>query len=322
MHNRLVVFLLVGFLLVVIASTIPASLYGQSVLKFETQEKELVAELNGQPIFRYVFIDEQTPRPYFAHIKTPSGKQVSRNHPPLAGIDKEDHAAMHPGVWISFGDLNGHDFWRLKAKTKHVKFAQPPKVTASGGAFEVVNEYRSTDGSHTIATESCQVAVEPFAQGYTLKFTSALAPTDAELTFGDQEEMGLGIRLASALAVDAKHGGRILDSEGRKNGDQIWGKNAAWCDYAGPLEGKWVGMTILTSPKNFRPSWCHARDYGFVAMNPFGLNAFTKAKRNDITVKPGEQLQLGYAVVVHESENETDYNPKAIYDRFADGEKR
>ena len=53
------------------------------------------------------------------------------------------------------------------------------------------------------------------------------------------------------------------------------------------LTGNWVGMTILTSPKNFRPCWSHARDYGFVAMNPFGLNAFTKIAKNDIVVKKG-----------------------------------
>ena len=137
--------------------------------------------------------------------------------------------------------------------------------------------------------------------------------TDGDFSFGDQEEMGLGIRLATALAVDKKLGGRILDSEGRRNGKEIWGKQARWCDYSGPLDGSWVGMTILTSPTNFRPSWTHARDYGFVAMNPFGVKAFTKQPRQDVTVKKGESLKLRFAVIVHETDREEQYDPESTY---------
>jgi hypothetical protein len=128
--------------------------------------------------------------------------------------------------------------------------------------------------------------------------------------------MGLGIRVATPLAVDKKLGGRILDSEGRINGEKVWGKTARWCDYSGPLDGNWIGMALLTSPKNFRPCWSHARDYGFVAMNPFGLNAFTKAAKQDVIVKNGESLQLGYAVVVHESALESGFNAQKAYDQF------
>jgi hypothetical protein len=305
-----------GFLLT-IGFTNPGDLPAQSAVNFASSETEVVCRLSDQPIFHYIFKDSQIPRPYFAHIKTPSGKQVSRNHPPKKGVDKEDHATMHPGIWLSFGDINGNDYWRLKSQTRHKQFTQSPKVTGKSGSLEVLNEYLSSDGDKVICTEQCRIEIEPFEQGYVLKIASDFSSADADLTFGDQEEMGLGIRLTSPLAVDAKRGGRILDSEGRKNGDLIWGKTAAWCDYAGPLDGKWAGMTILTSPKNFRPSWAHARDYGFVAMNPFGLNAFTKAKRNDIIVKRGERLRLSYAVVVHESEKESDYNAKPIYERYS-----
>lgn len=137
-----------------------------------------------------------------------------------------------------------------------------------------------------------------------------------DVRFGDQEEMGLGIRVATPLAVEKKLGGRILDSEGRLNGEQVWGKTARWCDYAGPLDGDWVGMTLMTSPKNFRQSWSHARDYGFVAMNPFGLNAFTKADKQEVFVKKGESLRIGYAVVVHESAQESGFKAQAAYEQF------
>src|SRR5690349_19036371 len=92
-----------------------ATVHAQSALKFDAREKEVIAYLGDQPVFHYVFAGDQISRPYFAHIKTPSGIQVSRNHPPQKGVDKDDHATMHPGIWLSFGDLNGNDYWRLKA---------------------------------------------------------------------------------------------------------------------------------------------------------------------------------------------------------------
>lgn len=304
-------------LLVVAAVSGAGTVQAQKSLSFTSEDGKLIAKLGDQSIFHYVFKDPQIPRPYFAHVKTPSSIAVSRNHPPQKGVDKDDHATMHPGIWLSFGDLNGNDYWRLKSETRHKEFRAPARIDKGRGSFEVINEYLSSDRSKIVCTETCHVTVTPFGQGYVLKIASELTSADAGLVFGDQEEMGLGVRLATRLAVDSKLGGRILDSEGRKNGAEIWGKTATWCDYAGPVDGEWVGMTILTSPKNFRPSWSHARDYGFVAMNPFGLNAFTKAVRKDIVVKRGDKLRLGFAVVVHESRKESDYNPKEVYELYA-----
>ena len=77
------------------------------------------------------------------------------------------------------------------------------------------------------------------------------------------------------------------------------------------LEGSWAGITVYGSPKNFRLSWVHARDYGLVAMNPFGLNTFTKAPRQDIVIKQGDVMKLEYAVTVHETAVREDYDAKS-----------
>jgi len=74
--------------------------------------------------------------------------------------------------------------------------------------------------------------------------------------------------------------------------------------------------TVMTSPKNFRPAWSHARDYGFVALNPFGLNAFTQADKQEIVVQKGESLRIGYAVAVHEHPQQADYDPQKVYERL------
>ncbi len=288
----------------------------EPALRFITEEQQVKIFVGDEEVADYVFKDKEILRPYFAHIKTIAGKQVSRNHPPREKIDKTDHASMHPGIWLSFGDLNGHDYWRLKARTQHVRFIEPPTVKAAAGKFKVLNHYLATDSDAIVCTEECMVQVRNVDAGYMIAIASDFKTASSDLRFGDQEEMGLGVRVATPLAVEKKLGGRILDSEGRINGEKIWGKTARWCDYAGPLDGHWVGMTVLTSPKNFRPCWSHARDYGFVAMNPFGLNAFTKADKQDVVVKKGESLRLSYAVVVHESTQESGFNPQAAYEQF------
>jgi hypothetical protein len=74
---------------------------------------------------------------------------------------------------------------------------------------------------------------------------------DEPFYFGDQEEMGLGIRVATPMAVES--GGTILDAEGRKDGRAVWGNVSDWCDYRGTIEGRSAGLTIFCHPGNFRP---------------------------------------------------------------------
>jgi hypothetical protein len=171
-------------------------------------------------------------------------------------------------------------------------------------SWSVVNRYLATDSDQAICEETAHYRVSLQPDGYQLELASEFRPLIDEIVFGDQEEMGLGIRLHTPLAVDSKLGGRILDSEGRRNGAQVWGRTSASCDYSGPLSGRWVGMTVFSDPANFRPSWNHARDYGLLVVNPFGQKAFTGGEASRYRVKSGETLQLRFRVLVHESDSE------------------
>ncbi len=297
-----------------VVMAIATTVYGaEPRLTFVERDGRVVIAAGEQELVTYVYRDPAIPRPYLAHVRTPSGIQVSRRHPPDPSQDATDHAELHPGIWLSFGDLSGSDYWRLKARTAHVRFAQKPKADGPQGEFSVVNHYHAGDGGSVLAVETCHYSVRLVPHGYLLGMTSDFRAGDRELVFGDQEEMGLGIRVATSLAVDRNQGGRILDSAGRRNGKHVWGQTAQWCDYAGPLDGRWVGMTVFADPQMFRPCWSHARDYGFLALNPFGRQAFTRGEPSQVVVKPDEVLRLRYAVLVHESETEADYRPETYY---------
>lgn len=277
-------------LLLALAMLLPGIARAESAVTFDSKDGHLQIQIGGKPFASYVWEDRNVLRPYFAHLHAPNGKRVTRNHPPVEGKDATDHAAMHPGLWLAFGDLGGADFWRNKATVKHVEFVEKPKTTKDGGSFAVKNRYVS--GDRTICEEVCRISISVRPDGYLIDWTSEFTGPE-DFSFGDQEEMGLGVRVATPLTV--KNGGQILNSDGSKNEKQVWGKQADWCGYGGEIDGQPVGVTLMPDPKNFRRSWFHARAYGVLVANSFGQNAFTKGEKSKVVVKRGRRSGCGSA---------------------------
>jgi len=285
--------------------------------KFEEREDRLVISHNERPVATYVFRDEKIRRPYFAHVHAPGGTQVTRHHPPRPGIDAVDHDTMHPGIWLAFGDLGGADFWRNKGRVQHTRFVESPSVRDGSVSFQAENRYLDRD--REVCRETARHTIQALGEGVLLTFRSTFSGTEP-FAFGDQEEMGLGLRLATPLVVKGGSG-TITNSEGGKNENEVWGKQADWCDYSGVFDGRRVGMLLVPHKDNFRRSWFHARDYGFVAANPFGQNAFTKGEKSRIEVKPGEQLELQFGIWIYSADAKQELDLNAIakeYHRLAD----
>jgi hypothetical protein len=260
----------------------------------------------GKPFAAYVYADAAIPRPYFTGVHAPHGAQATRNQPPVAGQDLTDHPTFHPGVWLAFGDLSGADDWRLAAPVVHAEFLEPPHGEAGRGGFAVRNRYLPAGGGgDPICDELFRCDVHVVPAGYLIAWDSTFS-APREFAFGDQEEMGLGFRVATAIRAQrqAEAGvpggnGEIRDAAGRVNEKQVWGQSADWCDYSGEIDGRRVGLTMFCHPQNFRPSWFHARDRGLLVANPFGRAAFHQGEPSKVIVKPGESLRLRYGVLVH-----------------------
>jgi hypothetical protein len=277
-------------------------------IAFAPDDGKLAILVNGQPVAVYFYQDEKISRPYFAHVRAPNGVQVTRNHPPIEGQDLTDHPTFHPGIWMSFGDISGSDYWRLTARVRHVDFAESPSSDRGTASFAVRNQYLDqNDPSKIVCEEIARYTFAARPAGFLLLWDSTFT-SDQEFAFGDQEEMGVGFRVATPLRV-GKSGkenvpagsGTILDSAGRKNGDAVWGNAADWCDFSGTINGERVGMTVFCHPGNFRTSRYHARDYGLLQANPFGRQAFDKGEKSSVVVRPGEKLRLRYGILIHSS---------------------
>ena len=277
----------------------------QPMVTLAVREGELDVLIDQKPVAQYIWQDDALPRPYFRQLATPDGIQVSRNYPPDPVADKgnDDHPNFHPGAWLAFGDAAGADFWRNKAVVRHLTFLAPPKTGKGSGSFTVINAYDTIgDNPKTLFTETCAYTVTTTKDGYVIIAESEFKPEDEAFAFGDQEEMGFGVRLATPLSV--KHGGGFIrNSAGGEQEAGTWGKSANWCAGYGKIGDRWVGMSVMASPDNFRDAWFHSRDYGLIVANPFGKKAMTGP--NDDTVKPDSTpvaldgtLRVGFGVYV------------------------
>jgi hypothetical protein len=271
--------------------------------------------LRGKPFITYSFRDPEILRPYFANAFAPSGAKITRNHPPAAD-DPQDHDKMHPGMWLAFGDLSGADSWRLAAPIEHIRFVSPPRTMKGTLKFAVQNRYMPTDGQSEICRDVCNYTLVDLPNGVIVHWDSVFQSDDRNFVFGDQEELGVGVRLAKTVAVKSGLGGRILNSNGQRNEKEAWGQQADWCDYSGTVGNEFVGIMIMPHPANFRRAWCHSRDSGFMAMNPFGRNAFTGKEKSAVVVQAKEPFRLRYAVLFHWNDRPQDFNPERAYREY------
>ena len=318
-----------GQMLSSVASLMIALAYSASLLAEEDYVVDFVPHVgslkitvSNKPFATYVYDDSKITRPYFAHVHAPDGTQVTRHHPPIAGQDTQDHPEFHPGIWMAFGDISGNDYWRLKARVEHIDFTEEPHGGPGEGAFIVRNRYMdAADPQKVVCEELCKYKIFARPAGTLLVWDSTFT-SDHEIYFGDQEEMGLGIRVATPMRVEAGDrslppgNGTMTDAKGRKNGAEIGGNTADWCDYSGTVDDKHVGMTIFCHPDNFRPSWFHARDYGFMAANAFGRAAFHHGAPSKVVVKPGESLRLRYGILIHADDNGITPDLNAAYNDY------
>lgn len=301
-----------------------APAFAQPMVTLAAHEKDLDILIDGQRVAQYVWQDNELPRPYFRQLTSPDGIQVSRNYPPdpVADKDNDDHPLFHPGAWLAFGDAAGADFWRNQGRVRHITFLAPPRTGKGVGTFTVINAYESTgENAKTLFMETCAYTIQTAKDGYIILSESEFKPEGEAFNFGDQEEMGLGVRLATPLSV--KHGnGNIRNSAGGEQEAGTWGKAADWCAGYGKVGNRWAGMNVMASPDNFRQSWFHSRDYGLIVANPFGKKAMTSPKDDSVKldktpVAIDKTLKVGFGVYVFSVPGGSEPDLAAMFDTYS-----
>lgn len=234
----------------------------------------------------------------------PAGVNLLREWPvrDAAEGEEKDHP-HHKGIWFTHGAVNGVDFWAENPKAGKITVTGAPKVTNSAGNSTIVTseEWKASDGK-LVCTSSTTITCGLDGGDRYLDYSITIKASEGDVTFGDTKEGTMGLRSHPALNLKGKVAtGHALNSEGVKDA-AIWGKAARWVDYSGTIDGKAVGIACFDHPSNLRhPTTWHARDYGLIAANPFGLSDFEKKPKGsgDHTIKKGESLTLRYRWLFH-----------------------
>lgn len=276
--------------------------------RLEHSGDKLEIHYGDQRIATYLKQHKKLTRPAFVNVCLPSGIQITRNFPARRPDDLDPgysgeggiiHPVMHPGLWISYGHLDGNDYWRLKAKVELVELIGKPEAKGNSASFIIRNRYLSENAKETVCTETVNYTWRRVDEGIAIDI-QATYQSKKDFYFGDQEESGLGVRVASPIRVNGGNG-TILNNRGDKNGKEVWGKEAEWVDYFGTIDSKEVGVMIVPHKNNPRPSWMHARDYGLIVTNPFPKQPKERKEPYQKTfVAAREEYSFGWTVLLHE----------------------
>jgi len=265
--------------------------------------------IGGRPFTTYYF-DPSVAKPYFFPLRSAHGTVVTRGFPMTPDIAGEDHDEPHQRpMYFAHGDINGFDFW---GEAAFPKWSDHAASTFGRTVFRTLDEIRGgSEGGRlratfdlvtpagTIAQETQTYDFSGDEQSRIIDCEFAIQASHGPVTMGDTKEGTFAIRVVKALDSPPS---RMVNANGASGEKGIWGKRAEWVDYYGRVADEDVGIAVFDHPRNLRaPTYWHARAYGLLAANPFGVKQFTGDRRQNgkHAIPAGEALVFRYRVFIH-----------------------
>ena len=317
----------VGMLALLFAAAVTA--HAQVDVSVRENDHRVDVSIDGKPFTSYIW-PNGLDKPSLYPLIAPDGTTLTRGYPPQPG-ERADHP-HHVGLWFNYGNVNGFDFWNnspaipAEQKPRMGSIHQGAILSTKSGANEgeIVTESTWRDGTgtdqlkeHTRYIFHTQNGARTIDRISTL---TALRP----VTFKDDKEGLLGIRVAHFLESATEKGGIMTDASGRPTkvegetrgatgvyrtsagitGDKVWSTRGAWCELTGTSpEGKTETIAILDNPANPGfPTYWHARGYGLFAANPLGDHIFDpKAPEHNFTLQQGQTATFRYRILLTSS---------------------
>ncbi len=248
--------------------------------------------------------------PYLYPLISTSGANVARNWPMENHLPDEDRDhPHHRGFWTAHGNVNGFDFWAdEKGQNAKITLVKVEDITETPTHLTVKCTFIWSGGKLDLLSEQRQYTFSyPTAETLQIDSLSILSPIASQITFGDTKEGTVAFRTDRTLRTYGPVArAQLITSEGAKN-DAAWGQRGQWAAYEGPDElGEPTVIAMLCLPDSFRyPTYWHARGYGLIAANPFGIHDFTKSKDKNVgehVLLKDESLRLHHTVIIHHGE--------------------
>ncbi|MEM9411879.1 MAG: PmoA family protein [Planctomycetota bacterium] len=244
-------------------------------------------------------------KPIFFPILGPSQISMTRSFPMKTIPGEANDHPHHKSMWIGH-EINRVDFWSERGGVVRLRSIQ---VDENSNSFTAVHDWNERKTNKTIAKDRINATFGAGENYRWIDFQICFSPNGGPLTFADTKEglFALRVHPRLRLSADPKRGvskanGIMSNSEGQ-SGKKIWGRKARWVSYTGKSDDDLqTGIVMMDHPSNLRhPTTWHARDYGLLAANPFGLHHFQKSNKGagEWEVPVGQNLNLRYRVVFY-----------------------
>lgn len=282
-----------------LVSVSPDGLFAQ-LPSFHRTEGKVEVQFADQPFTTLRTGDYSKPVLY--PVLAPGQIPMTRGWPieELPG-EAHDHP-HHKSVWFAHGDVNGADFWADQDRI----VTETIELDEAHGSLRL--RHRWFQNEQRLASDWTLLRFGGDSRTRWIDWDVTVRAETAELVWGDTKEGTFAVRTHPDLQLTANPAqgvsevfGQALNSAGDRD-KTVWGRRAEWVYYFGPVDGQPAGLMIMDHPQNLRhPTPWHARDYGLVAANPFGLHEFLGEPKGagSVSLKAGDSLRLVYRLLVH-----------------------
>lgn len=229
-------------------------------------------------------------RPFLYPVISPGGNRLTRmGHP----HDPNGHS-HHNSIWLSHHDVNGVDFWGDAGKGR----IQCMRINRyedgdDHAAIEIVSHWIDSESGATLLSEVRTMTFYPQTSGeWLLDLRTRLTAEQPEVTLGDTPFGLIGVRMAKTIGV-SDGGGRILNSNGKRDEKEAFRKPADWVDYSGAAaRDELAGITLMDAAENpGHPAPFHVRNDGWMGA--------CFSHQRPTTLKKGESVTARYGVYIH-----------------------
>jgi len=318
----------------------PASVAAQKELEIKLIKAEKENRIDiwaGSALFTRFLYPDSLEKPVLFPINNAANTTVTRGFPlnPRPG-EPTDHP-HHIGLWFSYENVNGLDFWNNSyaipaAKKNLYGWIKTDRILEISSGHIGILRYHANwvnQQNQTLMEETTRYEFRGSGQERWIDRVTRLT-ANSDILLGDEKDGLLGLRLARELQIpgkgdqqftdnkgnitqvkkDSVSNGNYLTSEG-KLGDSAWGTRAAWCKVFGKIGNDSVSITIFDHIQNPNyPTFWHARGYGLFAANPLGEKIFTGGKSSfNLKLKKGETIIFRYRILIQSGST----TPPVIY---------
>lgn len=270
---------------------------------FEVTEDDSGLDIvwTGDLVMRYNF-GREVGRPHWHPLRLPGSPALTWDAPP-------DHVHHH-GMWLAWKKVNGVNFWEQPSGEDRTGFGRIEHrrlrdVAADGEAarFTAESDWVDWQGTLHLKDERRAVVYAPqedrMAMGLELRLTAVEAVT-LDVARGEPGDFGVFYSGLTVRFAEALEECRLLDSEGRREADDIYGSCAEWCGLSGRHadDGGTYGITIADSPDNPR----HPTPWWVRNMPGYALIQPCICYNDPVELAAGELLELSYTVTLHKGQ--------------------